>query len=50
MATAIFGARTGPEARDDLEEAATEADKLAFDFFIRPQYTLLVKQWLFPAS
>jgi hypothetical protein len=50
MATAIFGARTGAETGDDLEEAAALEDNLAFDFFIRPQYTLMLKQWLFPAS
>jgi len=37
--------------RGDLtREAVAEPERLPFDFFIRPQYTLPHRQWLFPES
>jgi hypothetical protein len=53
MATAILGAEDDVDdwvrgALAPPNEAAAEG--LLFDFFIRPQYTLPHRQWLFPAS
>src|SRR5437868_560165 len=44
IATAIRGGTAG-DVRNVLREETVD---FRFDFFIRPQYTLLARRWLFP--